>query len=71
MLRNNSGLTSLINRVMPELPVTDMRPILEAINGGQTTASGEITTVKFTPEEQAWLRTHPILRYGISRTGSR
>ena len=66
MLRNNPGLTSLINRVMPELPVTDMRPILEAINGGQTTASGEITTVKFTPEEQAWLRTHPILRYGIS-----
>jgi len=66
ILRNNPGLTSLINRVMPELPVTDMRPILEAINGGQATASGEITTVKFTPEEQAWLRTHPTLRYGVS-----
>ncbi|HEH9418195.1 TPA: transporter substrate-binding domain-containing protein [Aeromonas sobria] len=66
MLRSDSGLINLINRVMPELPVTDMRPIIEAINGVHASASGEITTVKFTSEEQAWLRTHPILRYGVS-----
>lgn len=48
---------------MPELPVTDMRPILEAINGGQATASGEITTVKFTLEEQAKSRYEGLANY--------
>ncbi|WP_068977777.1 ATP-binding protein [Aeromonas sp. EERV15] len=66
MLRSNPGLIRLVNNIMPELPVTDMRPIIEAITGVNASASGEITTVKFTPEEQAWLRTHPVLRYGVS-----
>ncbi|MGL6150886.1 MAG: transporter substrate-binding domain-containing protein, partial [Aeromonas sobria] len=64
--RADKALISLINSLMPELPITDLRPILETINGGQATASGQITTVKFTPEEQEWLRTHPTLRYGVS-----
>ncbi|WP_241462261.1 ATP-binding protein [Aeromonas finlandensis] len=64
--RDNSALISLINKVFQVLPVTDLRLILETAHGANSSPLGEITTVKFTPEELAWLRQHPVLRYGIS-----